>query len=368
MTNLFFNEIRQRMKKLWELQESDQEKIISIMLGSHGEVIGRFESPYSWIFTIKSRYGSDYLIAKAPKIRGDMTSEEVKTRLLKMLTEINTIGRICLHSFIHRFGEVEIILGVPFLISIKRHMNLRDAIEEGPFSLVDTLATAIQVARGIEYIQSRGLVCHQDLKAENIFIDVISKKFQTNEGFPYSYQAYLADFDLVNTAVLFGQPYGSRPYQAPEQYDKNGSLRYDKIDVFALSVNIVEMLTGGIHPVGFRTTDAWPDSTIGNKWNREDPWKKWARNPTLSSEISLPLNVSFRSLIFDMMNSDYDRRPSISEVKVRLLEIFQELDINSYRTFVAYMELVDKGEEVNSSAGWPYMDELIAKINRLYET
>lgn len=355
------------MKKLWELAESDQEKIIPIMLQHHGEVIGRFSSPYSWIYTLKSKFGSEHLIAKAPKIRSEMSTEDARARLLKMLTEINTIHRVCTHSLIHRFGKIEIVLGVPFLISVKRHMNLRDAIEEGPFNRVDMLATAVQIARGIEYIQTRGLICHQDLKAENIFLDIIAKKFVTDGRFPYSYQAYLADFDLVNTAVLFSQPYGSRPYQAPEQYVKDGTPNYDKIDVFALAVNMVEMLTGGIHPLGVRTTDAWPDSTIGKKWNREDPWKKWSRNPTLSSELKLHPDDSVRMLIVEMLSVEYEVRPTMVEVKNRLMECLRDCDRHAYESLMLYIQQADEAEKINSQAGWPYMDELVSKINRFYE-
>ena len=356
------------MKKLWELAESDQEKIIPIMLGKYGEVIGKFSSPYSYIYTLKSKYGSEYLIAKAPKIQRNMAQEDVRARLLKMLMEINTIHRVCTHSFVHRFGKIEVLLGVPFLISVKRHMNLRDAIEEGPFNRVDMLATAIQIAKGIEYIQSRGLICHQDLKAENIFLDVIAKKFVTDGNFPYSYQAYLADFDLVNTAVLFNQPYGSRPYQAPEQYVKDGTPIYNKIDVFALAVNMVEMLTGGIHPLGVRTTDAWPDSTIGNKWNREDPWKKWARSPTLSGDLKLELDDPIRVLISEMLTADYVKRPDISEVKIHLSECLAESDKHAYGSLMLYMQQADDAERLNSESGWPYMDELVSKINQHYES
>jgi serine/threonine protein kinase len=336
------------------------------MLKHHGDVIKKFESPYSWIYTLKVEYGG-FLIAKAPKINSGFTEEQVRGRILKMLTEINTIHRVCLHSFIHRFGKIELIFGVPFLISAKRHMNLRDVIEEGPLNIVDVLTISIQLARAIEYIQSKGLTCHQDLKAENIFIDSIHKKFVTNGDFLYSYQAYLADFDLVNTAVIFSQPYGSRPYQAAEQYIKNGSSKFDKIDVFALGVNIIEMLTGGIHPIGVRTTDAWPVSSIGNKWSREDPWKKWARKPMISTDIKLDFDSSLVKFVEVMLNPNYDERPSINEVKNQLLGLLKECDENAHLSLNMYIDQADSAEIVNEEAGWPYMDNLVTKVNKLFE-
>ncbi len=354
------------MKKLWEFEEEHQNILIPIMLKHHGEVIKKFESPYSWIYTLKVDYGG-YLIAKAPKINSEFTEEQVRARILKMLTEINTIHRICSHSFIHRFGKIELIFGVPFLISAKRHMTLRDIIEEGPLDIVDVLTISIQLARAIEYIQSKGLICHQDLKAENIFIDSIHKKFVTNGDFPYRYQAYLADFDLVNTAVIFNQPYGSRPYQAAEQYIKDGSSKFDKIDVFALGVNIIEMLTGGLHPLGVRTTDAWPVSTIGNKWAREDPWKKWARSPIISKELKLNFDSEILKLVEKLLNPDYETRPSITDVKNQLHDLLKKSDKNAYLSLDMYIDQADSAEIINDKAGWPYMDNLIHKVNKLYE-
>jgi serine/threonine protein kinase len=284
-----------------------------------------------------------------------------------MLTEINTIHRVCLHSFIHRFGKVELIFGVPFLISIKRHMTLRDVIEEGPLDIVDVLTISIQIARAVEYIQSKGLICHQDLKAENIFIDSIYAKFVTNGDFPYKYQAYLADFDLVNTAVIFNQPYGSRPYQAAEQYIKDGFSKFDKIDVFALGVNMIEMLTGGIHPIGVRTTDAWPVSSIGKKWSREDPWKKWSRSPMISKDLNLDADARLIKYIQTMLVADYELRPSISEVKNQLIKLLQDHDIHAYSSFNLYMNQADSAEIINNESGWPYMDNLISKVNQYFK-
>lgn len=355
------------MKKLWEFEEEHQNILIPIMLKHHGDVIKKFESPYSWIYTLKVEYGG-YLIAKAPKINSEFTEEQVRSRILKMLTEINTIHRVCSHSFIHRFGKIELVFGVPFLISAMRHMTLRDVIEEGPVDVVDVLTISIQLARALEYIQSKGLICHQDLKAENIFIDSIHKKFVTNGDFPYRYQAYLADFDLVNTAVIFNQPYGSRPYQAAEQYIKDGSSKFDKIDVFALGVNIIEMLTGGIHPIGVRTTDAWPVSSIGNKWSREDPWKKWARNPIISKDLKLNFDSVLVKLVQVLLNPNYEERPSITEVKNKLLSLLKECDASAYLSLNMYIDQANSAEIVNEEAGWPYMDNLVAKVNKLFES
>ena len=247
-------------------------------------------------------------------------------------------------------------------------MTLRDVIEEGPLDIVDVLTISIQLARALEYIQSKGLICHQDLKAENIFIDSIHKKFVTNGDFPYRYQAYLADFDLVNTAVIFNQPYGSRPYQAAEQYIKDGSSKFDKIDVFALGVNIIEMLTGGIHPIGVRTTDAWPVSSIGNKWSREDPWKKWARNPIISKDLKLNFDSVLVKLVQVLLNPNYDERPLITEVKNQLLSLLKECDASAYLSLNMYIDQANSAEIVNQEAGWPYMDNLVAKVNKLFES
>src|SRR4051794_1718317 len=84
---------------------------------------------------------------------------------------------------------------------------------------------------------------------------------------------------------LLGRSAGSRPYMAPEQYRSQAisvSVKddYSKVDVFAVGVMLFEMLTGGLHPVGERTSLIWPVPAEGTRsaYRHDGPWKKWIKN------------------------------------------------------------------------------------------
>ena len=345
---------------LWKFPPEHQDFLVKIALDHLGKVIRKNEFHHSVIYTLKARATTpEYLVAKAPKTPLEFDSEQTGKAILRMLKEIETIYKIHHHPLIHRFHGIEVVYGIPFLMSTKRDMNLRDLVEEGPLGIVEVLNIAIQVAHGLEFMQSKGFKCHQDLKAENIFIEALTGKFR---DIPYKYRARLADFDMVDIAIIFKQPYGSRPYQAAEQYQKEGKTKYDKIDVFALGVNIIEMLTGGLHPLGVRTTDMWPKSSIGKKWNREDPWKKWARDPNVSEELGLDHQSPLLMLILEFFNPILDERPNISEAKSRLLSILKQQDELSYENLVLHLNWYDSQTSLSEREGWPYMNYLVKKV------
>ena len=68
-----------------------------------------------------------------------------------------------------------------------------------------------------------------------------------------------------------------------------------------------------------------------------------------------------------MLNQNYDKRPSITEVKKQLLDLLQEYDESAYQSLNLYIDEADSAEIVNNEAGWPYMDNLVAKVNKLFE-
>lgn len=363
------------MKKLWEFEESVQKVLIPIHLKKHGEIIGELTTPYSYIYTLAkgaSASPNSLLIAKAPKIIGSVKEDEIQSRLIRLLAEINHTYRICHHSLIQRFGSIEIIHGVPFLISAKRHLTLRDAMEESPLSETDTLAIAVQLCRALEYCAEKGIKCHQDLKPENVFLDIVDLKFLGDRPYPFKYQAYLADLDMANAAALFNKPYGSRPYMAAEQYggaaeQDAGQKDFSRVDIFALGVNIYEMLTGGIHPLGERTSDIWPQSSKGKKWEHEEPWKKWARgNAVIKNEFAIKNDVIL-GIMKKCLSAKVSDRPSPTQLKDDLFRELTILNPQAATNLDAYLNMLDSAERVNADEGWPYMDQLIDKVRHCFD-
>lgn len=343
----------------WEFPAHIQELLVSTHLSKWGEVIGRLETPESVVFTLGS--GRNIVVAKAPKVDAGMPKEKIRERLTVFLHEVNHIYRVCHHGLIQRFSYAEVVHGLPFLIAKKRHQTLRDAMEEGPLGETETLAVGVQIAHALAYLKARGVICHQDLKPENVFLDEIRRKFADSEQHPLRYQSYLADFDLANAAVLFNQRHGSRPYMGPEQYERNSlpsHSRLDAMDIFALGVNLYEMLTGGVHPLDVRTTDVWPHGS--GKWKREDTWKKWARNPTLSHS---GIDPSLRAVISDCLNVSPEARPTARELESALLEQLRRRSVQAALSLEAYLKMLDDAAALNEEAGWPHMDEMVLRLS-----
>ncbi|MFQ5698014.1 MAG: serine/threonine-protein kinase [Myxococcota bacterium] len=119
--------------------------------------------------------------------------------------------------------------------------DLRTALErEGPLPAPIAARLALELARGLEEIHSRGLV-HRDLKPANVLLG--------RRG-----EVKIADFGIVlppsgagltETGTLLGSP----PYMAPEQLD--GDPADARGDLYALGVLLYEMLTGRLpHALG----------------------------------------------------------------------------------------------------------------------
>lgn len=365
--------------KLWEFTDEQCHLIVGIHLSHLGKVVQQFTTPYSHIYTLQSQYSPrDFYIAKAPRVEASLGPEEINSRLIRFLSEINNIYTVCHHSLISHFGRAEIIHGCPFLISAKKHMTLRDAIEESKIGEVDLLTITIQIVRALEYCNSKGIISHQDIKPENIFLASIHKKFVTNGEYPFKYQAYLADLGMANSALLFGRPYGSRPYMAPEQYqnlvDKYPDVltsrymdqianEFERSDIFAVGVLMAEILSGGIHPIGERTLDIWPKSIKGAKWGHEDIWKKWAKsNVKLNLDLG-DVNTELIDLIKLCLSTNPEQRPSATALKEQLLNLLNKTDMGAYLSLKAYIEQMDHAATLSANEGWPYMDQLVARLN-----
>ncbi|SFT79739.1 protein kinase domain-containing protein [Halomonas saccharevitans] len=220
------------MKMLWELPEDIQKIIVEGRLCKNGDLIGEMSTPHSMIYTFK---GGDvnYVIAKGIKIEESMSLADRHALFSQALYEVNNAHVVCHHPTVQRFFDVDVISGVPFLLSRKRDITLRDFICEGPVPESEALSISIQIIHGLNYCANKGLLCHQDLKPENIFLDYISKHFAVGDDHPIKMRSFVADFELANAYLVLRRPYGSRPYMAPEQYEKfqgEGSLDFSRVD------------------------------------------------------------------------------------------------------------------------------------------
>ncbi|MDY6990902.1 MAG: protein kinase [Thermodesulfobacteriota bacterium] len=228
-----------------------------------------------------------------------------------------------------------IVYGWPYIAMPYRECTLRHYIDQAVprRGRAEAVALMVQFVTALEYAIQCGLLAHQDLKPENILLQDIQKSFRMGKDYPFIWRAQLADFGNANGYAELNVPWGSRPYQAPEQYGQNADL--SKVDVFACGVILHELLTG-VHPIGLVTSDVWPEPRTGQsrQWKHENKWKSWAQSTEkLSSEAASPLG-DFRHVIQECLRIDSRERPSISELQSELLGILKRLDDTSYKNLV----------------------------------
>jgi len=360
------------MKKLWEFSTELQRKLIEAHLCKYGTLIGEMSSPHSSIYTFDQGTNVDprYIVAKGIQVDSTMPEQEKKKYFRRALYEVNNAYLVLHHPLIHRFFDVDVVHCVPFLLSRKKDATLRDVISEGPLALAEAISIASQIVHALAYCSRQGIDCHQDLKPENIFVDFIRNHFVVPPEYPLRYRVYLADFELANAYRVLRHPYGSRPYMAPEQYKSlnEGPLPdFSRTDVFAVGVMLFEMLTGGVHPIGERTTLIWPQPTErkSRKWLREDAWKQWSKDGA-AAVINSQIDETTRLIVADCLNPDPAERPSTTELEKRLLERLNELHKLASETLSLTLAQFDRIATESQEAGWPYYEDRLNRLNDAY--
>lgn len=352
---------------LWDFPEEEQDKLVQIALEKYGELKGVIRSPNSKIYFFDGGPSCTprYIAAKAIVFDSSMPKYKQEKSIQRALYEITNTLIVCHHHLIHNFGDIQILWGIPFLISRKRQMTLRDVINDENINNAEILSTVIQICHAINYCKKQGLAYHQDLKPENIFID-----FWPSE-FPMKMKVAVADFELSNAYHFLQLNSGSRPYMPLEQYVTPGEVLgndLSKIDVFALGVMMVEMLTRGIHPIGKRTCDIWPKplETESKKWSSERPWKQWLKKGAkIECEIS-GVDSELICLIQDCLQVDVSHRITVKQLEDRLLDMLKTLDPDIFNHLSLNLQYLDDLAKEGNELGWPHMEELVDKINQAF--
>jgi len=125
----------------------------------------------------------------------------------------------------------------------------------GSLSYPEILKFSIQFCNGMEYAYSRGIVCHRDIKPDNIMITPDKTVKITDFGLARVCQEIELKEDIISTAeehsfLSIFQNKGKRvcgtlPYMAPEQFDGYADRRSD---VYAFGITLYQMVTGGRLP------------------------------------------------------------------------------------------------------------------------
>ena len=156
-----------------------------------------------------------------------------RTFLERFNREVQVIALLQHRSIlpVYDYGEDD---GQPYIVmAFMEGGTLSDRIRKGPMTFNDALRTITQIAEGLDYAHSQGII-HRDFKPSNVLLD--------GQG-----NAYLADFGIAKVSEATMQLTGSGvigtpAYMAPEMFRK-GDLT-TAADVYALGITLYQMLTG----------------------------------------------------------------------------------------------------------------------------
>ncbi len=354
---------------LWKLPEEDRRRIIEVSLDHHGRIIGELETPNYKILTLDTGALPRYLVAKVPKIRIDDSGERVREKIEKFLYEVNAARQFGFHPFAQRFTKIEMVLGVPVVLSRMRDKTLSDVIAEGTVRPHVALSIAFQLLHVLECFSRRGLEAHQDIKPANVFVSLVASHFVLRGSNNCPYMVFLGDFGLANAYKNLGKSHGSRPYVAPEMYGvSEESTSFAKVDVFAVGVMLHEMLTGGIHPVGVETSLVWPSPIEGvsRSWQREDKWKRWAREEI--RDLSRIADASVRELVRLCLERDVHLRPSVTKAKEFCFNRLLQLSPDAALEIKLRADQADEVSKLDNEDGWPSYDAALQELNEFYKS
>ena len=351
---------------LWQYTEEQQDILISARLHKYGKICGKMESPHSRLYTLDNNGRHPPIVAKGIYLDPALPSGEQKQGLSRALYEINNAYAVCHHILIHRFVDLAGVFGIPFLISPKRSDTLDNVIASHKIEITEALSICVQMAHAISYCKDNGILCHQDLKPANIYLE------KWPEEFPIRWRVKIADFELGNAFLFLRYPYGSRPYMAPEQYEliptDVSPNDFANVDVFAIGVMLYEMITGGRHPIGEETGLVWPFpiSDKSNKWKRETPWKKWLKNGAPFVGDTADLDPDTLAAIRACLEIAPYKRPSAEQLSTLLMERLCQIDESAYMCLAVNLRDFDKMASESKQEGWPYYDQLVENINEAF--
>ena len=189
-----------------------------------------------------------------------------------------------------------------------RSKTLKDKIrEEGPLSILTTVAIASDIANGLCHAHNNNIV-HCDIKPHNILM--------TNDG-----HAKIADFGIAravteSTLTYSGNIVGSVHYFSPEQ--AQGGAITPKSDVYSLGIVMYEMLT---NKLPFTADNA---VTIAMKHVEEEPVP-----PNVFREDIPPL---LEALVLRTMSKNPELRPTSLELIQALINVRASLNNPSRAT------------------------------------
>jgi serine/threonine protein kinase len=312
-----------------------------MLIENRTEIRGEFESLLGgmcgeiYVYDQGEETYPRFICVKVPKkLKNDPGYTQTISRFIR---ELKLQHSFYGSSFVCRAFDFHIVANTPSASYRYWTGDLGYFLKEIPLSRITRLSLLAYACEGLIHCYGKGLIAHQDLKPANILVKDLKKIFNGLNDLDIHQHALIADFGLANASVDYEVFQGSRPYMAPEQW--NRQTLSSATDVFALGVIFYDMMTGGLHPVGIQLGDYWPEPQNGNtrRWTRDTPWQTWINNGCAIAAADIVIEPEIQIFISQMLSFDPLQRPAIEDVQQFLLECIRSECTHSFARAARYI-------------------------------
>jgi serine/threonine protein kinase len=291
--------------------------------------------------------------AKFPRKREELTPA---VRADRFLREIKLQAAAHYHPNVHWPFNVAFILGVPIAFFRRWEGDLSHFIKDPQWGDLGRLSLIIQLTAGLAHCHARGLV-HQDLKPQNVFVRDLQSSFSLPPTDLWL-RPLVADFGSVNLAADVGEFTGSRPYMAPEQWQKTELGEWTS--VFVLGIMLHEIMSRGVHPMGGCSSDWHHQINPGfNRWQKSKLWRKWVEN---GCPIAQPLaDKGLAVLVAACLKPSTADRPSLHKVQATLLDLMHQQSSTAAEQVNLFLGVA---ESQSAAEEWQHLKGRIESLER----
>lgn len=314
----FYSQDEEKKKFFVENSIRNRGKCIKVLNGMCGEI---------YILDQGENTTPRYICVKVPKKQGNSTEGEINKRFIEELEQQLSFYH---HQFVHWAFDFKDMMGIPIALFRYWGKDLGTLLEDENVSEITKLSCILYTCIGLRHCYKNGLNAHQDLKPANIFLRNMKNDFCNLPSLDIYDFALIGDFGLANASIKSQVFDGSRPYMAPEQWEKTNLSH--ATDIFALGVILYELMSNGYHPVGILLKNFWPQPQEGktSKWTKPCEWKKWIKGGCIIKQLDNPIDSDIVVFIKRMLLIAPDERPNIDEV---IDFLFREIDKRSHESY-----------------------------------
>ena len=341
------------MRPSFHDMQAEQQASLLLARKDYGPFLGSNCGFAGNIFRFKAGYVQ--ACAKIP-IAKSITPKDAALRFLR---ELRLQRQMYFHQFVHWPADFDFFLDTPIAWFRFWDRDLAALIEDPRFTFEGRLAMLAYVASALQHCHTRGLVAHQDLKPENIFIQDLELVALDLPAASVWRIPKLADFGSANLASECSEYGGTKAYMAPEQWRKESLGQHTS--VWSLGLIAYELLTFGVHPIGEQSRP-WRNGAQGifNRWQKKRMWLRWLdQDCRISGEVGDP---QVDALIARSLSVSPSLRPTIVEFMAEMLSALtrhspSDASQASFRIFHA-------DDNSRCDHPWPYLDERFNSVVR----